>query len=54
MNGSREALFAFVQAVVDASGAEKPVVISPNPFYQIYGRRGAIGRRRAVLPELPG
>ena len=36
MNGSREALFAFVQAVVNASGAEKPVVISPNPFYQIY------------------
>ena len=36
VNGSREALFAFVQAVVDASGAEKPVVISPNPFYQIY------------------
>ena len=36
VNGSREALFAFVQAVVNASGAEKPVVISPNPFYQIY------------------
>jgi len=34
VNGSREALFAFAQAVVDAS---KPaVVVSPNPFYQIY------------------
>src|SRR5690606_21172524 len=31
VNGSREALFAFAQAVVDAS---KPaVVVSPNPFY---------------------
>ncbi len=36
VNGSREALFAFAQAVVDSSTSEKPVVISPNPFYQIY------------------
>jgi N-succinyldiaminopimelate aminotransferase len=35
VNGSREALFAFVQAVIDPT-AERPVVISPNPFYQIY------------------
>jgi N-succinyldiaminopimelate aminotransferase len=35
VNGSREALFSFAQAVVDASRAE-PVVICPNPFYQIY------------------
>ena len=35
VNGSREALFAFAQAVVDASRPQ-PVVISPNPFYQIY------------------
>lgn len=35
VNGSREALFALAQAVVDTS-REKPVVISPNPFYQIY------------------
>ena len=35
VNGSREALFAFAQAVIDPS-AGKPVVISPNPFYQIY------------------
>jgi N-succinyldiaminopimelate aminotransferase len=35
VNGSREALFAFAQAVVDPSrgGAR---VICPNPFYQIY------------------
>ncbi|MTD33173.1 succinyldiaminopimelate transaminase [Paludibacterium denitrificans] len=35
VNGSREALFAFTQTVIDPS-ARKPVVISPNPFYQIY------------------
>ncbi|HTS55624.1 MAG TPA: succinyldiaminopimelate transaminase [Burkholderiales bacterium] len=35
VNGSREALFAFAQAVVDARrpGA---LVVMPNPFYQIY------------------
>jgi N-succinyldiaminopimelate aminotransferase len=40
INGSREALFALAQVVVDpdqrARGAPAPVVISPNPFYQIY------------------
>ena len=34
VNGTREAIFALVQAVVDSS---KPAtVVSPNPFYQIY------------------
>lgn len=36
VNGSREALFALAQAVIDTGVAEQPVVISPNPFYQIY------------------
>lgn len=36
VNGSREALFAFAQAVIDSSTPQQPVVISPNPFYQIY------------------
>lgn len=35
VNGSREALFAFAQAVIDTT-RPNPVVISPNPFYQIY------------------
>lgn len=39
VNGSREALFAFAQAVVDTSKAS-PAVVAPNPFYQIY--EGAI------------
>jgi N-succinyldiaminopimelate aminotransferase len=35
VNGSREALFAFAQAVIDPRRVA-PVVVSPNPFYQIY------------------
>lgn len=35
INGSREALFAFAQTVIDSS-ASQPVVVCPNPFYQIY------------------
>ena len=34
VNGTREALFAFVQAVVD--DRNNPIVAMPNPFYQIY------------------
>jgi N-succinyldiaminopimelate aminotransferase len=34
VNGTREALFSFVQAVVDSRAA--PLVAMPNPFYQIY------------------
>ena len=32
--GTREALFSFAQCMVDS--AEKPLVLMPNPFYQIY------------------
>src|SRR6187455_1032174 len=39
VNGSREALFAFAQAVIDGSHV-RPAVVAPNPFYQIY--EGAI------------
>jgi N-succinyldiaminopimelate aminotransferase len=35
VNGSREALFAFAQAVIDRS-RNAPAVLCPNPFYQIY------------------
>ena len=35
VNGTREGLFAFVQAAVDA-GRPTPAVLLPNPFYQIY------------------
>ncbi|MBY0445801.1 MAG: succinyldiaminopimelate transaminase [Burkholderiales bacterium] len=36
VNGSREALFAFAQTMIDTSLEYQPVVLSPNPFYQIY------------------
>jgi len=35
VNGSREALFAFAQTVVDPD-ARDAIVVCPNPFYQIY------------------
>ena len=35
VNGTREALFSFAQAVVDRSRADA-LVAMPNPFYQIY------------------
>ncbi len=34
-NGTREALFALTQTVIDRT-QNKPLVVSPNPFYQIY------------------
>lgn len=34
VNGTREALFSFAQAVIDRS--DSPIVAMPNPFYQIY------------------
>lgn len=39
VNGTREALFAFAQTVVERtrnSAEQAPVVVTPNPFYQIY------------------
>jgi N-succinyldiaminopimelate aminotransferase len=39
VNGTREALFSFVQAAVDADAGvhgARPLVLMPNPFYQIY------------------
>ena len=34
--GTREALFAFTQAIVDDSKSLRPLVVCPNPCYQIY------------------
>jgi N-succinyldiaminopimelate aminotransferase len=37
VNGTREALFAFTQCVIDREVlVSKPFVLMPNPFYQIY------------------
>ena len=52
VNGTREALFAFAQAVVDPS--RDPWVLMPNPFYQIYeGAALLAGATPGYLPCLP-
>jgi N-succinyldiaminopimelate aminotransferase len=51
VNGTREALFAFTQAVVQRD--EQALVVSPNPFYQIYeGAALLAGARPHYLPCL--
>jgi N-succinyldiaminopimelate aminotransferase len=47
VNGSREALFSFAQAIVDARAPE-PVVVCPNPFYQIYEGAALLAGARPV------
>lgn len=50
VNGTREAIFSLVQAVVDASKANATVV-SPNPFYQVYeGAAFLAGATPVYLP----
>jgi N-succinyldiaminopimelate aminotransferase len=34
--GTREAIFSIAQAVIDTTETQTPIVVSPNPFYQIY------------------
>lgn len=53
INGSREALFALTQTVVDASASPGPIVVSPNPFYQIYeGAALLAGAEPYYVPSL--
>ena len=53
VNGSREALFAFARAVIDGS-RPNPIVICPNPFYQIYeGAALLAGAEPYFLNTLP-
>ena len=53
VNGSREALFAFARAVIDGS-RPTPIVICPNPFYQIYeGAALLAGAEPYFLNTLP-
>jgi N-succinyldiaminopimelate aminotransferase len=52
VNGSREALFSFAQTVIDRT--RPALVISPNPFYQIYeGAALLAGARPLFLPTTP-
>lgn len=51
--GSREALFAFAQCVVDGSKPDA-LVLSPNPFYQIYeGAAYLAGAEPYFVNQLP-
>jgi N-succinyldiaminopimelate aminotransferase len=60
VNGTREGLFAFAQAMVDPVRA--PLVVMPNPFYQIYEGAAFLAgaqpyflgndRANAYLPDL--
>jgi N-succinyldiaminopimelate aminotransferase len=53
VNGSREALFAFAQTVIDRT-RENPAVVCPNPFYQIYeGAAFLAGATPHFLNTLP-
>jgi N-succinyldiaminopimelate aminotransferase len=53
VTGSREALFAFAQVVIDGT-KRNPIVISPNPFYQIYeGAAFLAGATPYFLNTLP-
>lgn len=49
VNGTREALFAFAQALLDRQ--RTPLVLMPNPFYQIYeGAALLAGGQPVYLP----
>lgn len=53
VNGSREALFSFAQAVINTDDV-RPVVVCPNPFYQIYeGAAYLAGATPHFLNTLP-
>jgi N-succinyldiaminopimelate aminotransferase len=51
VNGTREAIFSFTQAAIDRT--RQPIVVSPNPFYQIYeGAAYLAGARLFFTPCL--
>jgi N-succinyldiaminopimelate aminotransferase len=53
VNGTREAIFAFTQATINKEAKNKALVLSPNPFYQIYeGASYLAGAELTLLPTL--
>lgn len=53
VNGTREAIFSLTQAIINRSEAQTPLVVSPNPFYQIYeGAAFLAGAEPHFLPCL--
>lgn len=53
VNGTREALFAFAQAQIDDSTGAAPVVLMPNPFYQIYEGAALLAGAEPVYVPCP-
>jgi len=59
VNGSREALFALTQAIIEPAPAgsspeQAPIVVCPNPFYQIYeGAALLAGAQPYFVPSDP-
>jgi N-succinyldiaminopimelate aminotransferase len=55
INGSREALFAFAQTVINPAASNGTVqVVCPNPFYQIYeGAALLAGAQPYFVPSVP-
>ena len=50
-NGTREALFAIAQALINPEAEQKPYVMMPNPMYQIYmGAAITAGAEPCFLP----
>ncbi len=52
VNGSREALFALAQVVIDPTqhlDQDGPTVVCPNPFYQIYEGAALLAGARVVF-----
>ena len=47
VNGTREALFAFAQCIIERQS--EPVVLMPNPFYQIYEGAALLAGARPVF-----
>ena len=57
VSGSREALFAFAQTVLQPrpGASAPPLVVSPNPFYQIYEGAALLGSADVrYVPSDPG
>ena len=50
VNGTREALFALAQCVVNRS--DRPAVVMPNPFYQIYEGAALLAGAEPVFMNL--
>jgi len=48
--GSREALYLFTQTITpDSKNGQKPVVLMPNPYYQVYRAAAAFAGAETVL-----